>query len=109
MMRLTQLVLFALLSAAAFAQAAPEKPATGYTVQQTLEFGGRMVSQNGNPSVFNTFVDLHSGPRLLEQSLEVRSRNHHGFFFDALTLRGSGYGGDPNSLTLLRMTKDHWY
>ncbi len=98
-----------LLAASVGAQQPPADTTSNYSVQQSVEFGGRIVSQDGSLPLFNTFVDMHSGPRLLEQSLELRARDHHGSLFDSFLVRGSGYGGDPNSLTLLRAKKERWY
>ena len=42
-----------------------------YTVQQTVEFGGRVASVNGNQATYDTFTDEHSGPRLLGQNLTM--------------------------------------
>jgi hypothetical protein len=59
--------------------------------------------------MFNTMVDLHRGPRLLEQTLEVRSRNHAGMFFDSLSYSGFGYGGDPSTVARVRLDKNRLY
>jgi hypothetical protein len=37
-----------------------------YNVQQTAEVGYRVDWINGNQDTYDTFVDLHSGPRLLD-------------------------------------------
>jgi len=83
---------------------APEGVAAGnYQIQQSVELGWRYTTSSGNGSIYDTFVNLHTGPRLLEQSLEVQSVNHAGALFDNLSLASFGYGGDPNSATRLRM------
>jgi hypothetical protein len=92
------------------AQDAQEGKVTGnYVVTQSVEFGTRIVDVNGNQDVYDTFVDLHTGPRLLEQSLNMRSINHAGAIFDNLWMSSFGYGGDPEGATRLRMYKNHWY
>src|SRR4029079_4365475 len=80
-----------------------------YNIQQVVEFGGRITEQSGNASVYNTFVNLHSGPRLYEQTLSMRSLNHEGMFFDNLYVSSFGYGGDPTSGTRLRTYKNKIY
>ena len=80
-----------------------------YTVQQTIEVGARFIGQDGNTAVYDTFVNLQTGPRILEQSLNMRSRDHDGLLFDELNLESFGYGGDPNTASRLRMSKDRWY
>jgi len=80
-----------------------------YNVRQSIEVGYRNSNVTGNLANYNTFVDLNTGVRLFEQSLDVRSLNHNGPFFDNLSLYNFGYGGDPNDLTRLRVSKNKWY
>lgn len=80
-----------------------------YNVRQSAEFGGRIADFDGNQGTYNSFVNLYSGPRLLDYSLEVRSLNHAGSLFDNLTINTFGYGGDPNALTRIRASKNKWY
>ena len=44
-----------------------------YTVRQSIEFGGRITETNGNQQMYDTLVNLQSGPRLLGQELSMRS------------------------------------
>jgi hypothetical protein len=81
----------------------------GYETTQTGEFGGRITNFGGNRGVWDTFVNLGSGPRLLEYSLDMHSPSHTGFLFDDLTLNNFGYGGDPNDLSRLRILKGTLY
>jgi hypothetical protein len=83
--------------------------AGNYRIKQSVEVGWRAADINGNGAVFDTLVDLHTGPRLLENTFEMQSLNHKGLLFDTLMLTGSGLGGDPNTLTRLRADKDRWY
>jgi hypothetical protein len=80
-----------------------------YNIHQTYEFGYRNSDVNGNLANYNTFVSLNSGVRLFEQSLDIRSLNHAGLFFDTLSMYSFGYGGDPNDITRLRIGKNKWY
>ena len=103
----------ALLAISAAAQSAP-KPAEGldsgnYNFHQTIEFGYRFADISGNPANYGTFVNLNSGVRLFEQSLDIRSLNHAGSFFDNLSMHSFGYGGDPSNVTRLRIGKNKWY
>src|SRR6516162_3135480 len=52
-----------------------------YNIRQTIEFGYRATDVSGNQANYDTFVNLHDGARLFEQSLDVRSLNHTGLFF----------------------------
>jgi hypothetical protein len=80
-----------------------------YNVQQSIEFGYRHSDFSGSRSVYDTFVNLDSGPRLLDYTLGMRSLDHQGKLFDNLFLTGFGYGGDPNNLTQLRVSKNRWF
>src|ERR1700722_20408717 len=80
-----------------------------YNVQQSVEVGYRSASINGNNDTYNTFVNLESGLRLFDYTLDMRSLDHHGFLFDNLHFSNFGYGGDPNDVTRLRMDKNKWY
>jgi len=96
------------------AQTAPQQPTQGvdsgnYNIRQTIEFGYRSTDVNGNQANYGTFVDLQSGVRLFEQSLDMRSLNHDGLLFDSLSMYNFGYGGDPDNLTRLRIGKNKWY
>jgi hypothetical protein len=107
-------VIFGLgLGAPAQTAAPPAPPVEGidsgnYNFRQTFEFGYRNTDVSGNKANYNTFVNLNSGFRLLEQSLDVRSLDHTGPF-DLLSMHSFGYGGDPNDVTRLRISKNKWY
>jgi hypothetical protein len=101
------------LGVAAFAQDA-EKPPEGvnsgsYNVRQTAEFGYRFTNFTGSQAVYNTFVNLRPGARLLDYKLDMRSLNHQGIFFDNLSFSNFGYGGDPNNVSRLRIYKNKIY
>jgi hypothetical protein len=80
-----------------------------YNIQQTIEFGYRASEINGNIDTYNTFVNLGSGVRLFDYTLDMRSLNHEGLFFDDLNFSNFGYGGDPNDVTRLHIDKNKWY
>ncbi len=80
-----------------------------YEIRQSAEFGGRITGRSGNIGVWDTFVNLGSGPRLLEYTLDVHSPTHNGVLFDDLTFTNFGYGGDPNNLSRIRVLKGTLY
>jgi hypothetical protein len=80
-----------------------------YNIQQTIEFGYRASEINGNQDTYNTFVNLGSGVRLFDYTLDMRSLNHNGLLFDDLNFSNFGYGGDPNDVTRLHIDKNKWY
>src|ERR1700757_784977 len=66
------LAILVLLPAAAIAQNPPApagnsedegKTVGTYRVKQAIEFGGHISDSNGSQELWNTFVNLHSGPR----------------------------------------------
>src|SRR5580698_6325735 len=84
----------ALTTPAAASQAAPQasspnestnKTAGDYTVQQSIEFGYRDSLINGNLNNYDTFENLTSGVRLFDYSVDMRSIDHKGIFFDNLS------------------------
>ncbi len=95
------------------AQSNPEpqegKVTGNYVMQQTIELGYRFTDINGNTSVYDTFVNLQDGPRVLDYTLNMRSIVHEGSIFDSLYFTNAGYGGDPNNYSRLRVSKNRWY
>ena len=90
----------------------PETPGTtagGYEIKQSAEFGGRISGFTGNAGVWDTFVNLGSGPRLLEYTLDLHSPTHEGLLFDDLSFSNYGFGGDPNNVSHLRVLKGTLY
>jgi hypothetical protein len=85
------------------------KDSGGYHIQESLEVGYRYSSIDGNIDTYDTFVNLGSGLRLFDYTLDMRSLNHNGVLFDNLSLSNFGYGGDPNDVTRLRLNKNKWY
>jgi len=81
----------------------------GYQVQQSIEFGYRFTDVNGSNQVYNTFINQHEGPRLLEQTLNMYSVNHSGLAFDRLSANTFGWGGDPENAARLQVSKNLWY
>ena len=77
-----------------------------YNIHSTIEFGYRLNEVTGNQNTYDTFENLGSGVRLFNFDFQMRSLDHHGFFFDTLSLSSFGYGGDPNDVTRLRMEKN---
>jgi hypothetical protein len=80
-----------------------------YAVQQSLEFGYRDSIIHGNLNNYDTFENLTSGVRLFDYSVDMRSIDHKGPFFDNLSFVNSGYGGDPNDISRLRIDKSNVY
>jgi hypothetical protein len=80
-----------------------------YNIRQSIEFGGRFTNISGDSQAYNTFVNLQQGPRLLDFTTEMRSLDHHATMFDRLYFSTFGYGGEPNLVSRLRISKNKWY
>lgn len=80
-----------------------------YNIKQSIEFGGRFTSIGGDTQGYDTFVNLQQGPRLLGFTTEMQSLDHHGTIFDRFSFSNFGYGGDPNDVSRLRVSKNRWY
>jgi hypothetical protein len=80
-----------------------------YNIKQSIEFGGRLTSIGGDVPTYDTFVNLQEGARLLGFTVQMNSLNHHGAPFDRLYFTNFGYGGDPNEVSRLRISKNAWY
>lgn len=80
-----------------------------YRITQSITFGGRIADFSGNGSLWSTFVNVRSGPRLLENNFDMRSLQKQGTLFDEFSFHTFGFGGDPNNLTRVRLAKYRWY
>lgn len=99
-----------LMTAAAAAQDPKPFSADGYTIHQTADLGGHIVQQSGSTAMYDTLVNLQSGPRVLGQTLEMHAipgAKHP--FFDTLFAASNGFGGDPTNFVTLRMSKGKLY
>ena len=100
-------------STVAWAQADPSDvkgiDSGGYNIHQTVDFGYRANWVSGDQDTYDTFINLGQGLRLFDYSLDMRSLNHDGLFFDNLSFSNFGYGGDPNDVTRLRIQKNKVY
>jgi hypothetical protein len=82
----------------------------GYTIHQSIDLGARVVNTSGSGEMYDTLVNLQSGPRVLSQTLDMHSvANAYHPLFDDLMESSSGYGGDPYDVTTLRMSKGKVY
>ncbi len=87
----------------------PGKTSGNYNTQQNIEFGYRDSLIHGNLGNYDTFLNYGSGWRLFDYNLDMHSTHHHGLLFDDLSFNNFGYGGDPNSVSRLRVDKNKWY
>jgi len=104
------LVAMLLFSLPSFAQEETKGINSGnYNIQQSIEAGYRQDWIDGNQATYGTFVNLLPGLRLMDYTMNMRSVNHQGIFFDNLSFSNFGYGGDPDNVSRLRIQKNKWY
>jgi hypothetical protein len=91
----------------------PDTPMTvpeGYAIHQTVDLGGRIANTTGSGAMYDTLVNLQSGPRVLGETFEMHALpGKKNTLIDSLSAIGSGFGGDPNSFTKLDFSKGKIY
>lgn len=95
------------------AQIVPTTPPTapkGYSVHESINLGGHMVGLSGSGAMYNTMVNMTSGPRVLGETFNMRAlpTNKHPLF-DHLSGFSNGFGGDPNNYASLTLYKGKIY
>src|ERR1039458_7423178 len=50
-----------------------ETVSDGYTIHQSVDLGVRVVDTSGSSGMYDTLVNLQSGPRILGQTLDMHS------------------------------------
>jgi hypothetical protein len=82
----------------------------GYAIHQSVDLGGRMANTTGSGAMYDTLVNMDSGPRVLGETFELHALpGKKGTLVDSLSAFGSGFGGDPNNLTRLNFSKGKIY
>ncbi|HKW24285.1 MAG TPA: hypothetical protein VJN48_00795, partial [Terriglobales bacterium] len=91
------------------AAAAEGKQISDYHVEQSIELGYRFSEVNGSGAMYDTFLNQHAGPRFLDQTLSMHSLNNDGVLFDDLNVSSFGWGGDPENVGRVGLSKNKWY
>lgn len=88
----------------------PMSAPNGYSLHQSIDLGGRIVNTAGSGAMYNTLVNMRSGPRVLGETFEMRALpgKTHGLV-DTISAFGSGFGGDPNDFARLNAAKGKAY
>lgn len=87
-----------------------EKTLGNYSMHSSVELGGVITQKDGSRAMWATMVNEGTGMRVLNQSLELRSLNPSKTpFFDTLSTASFGYGGEPNDVSFLKMSKGKLY
>lgn len=93
---------------------APESRITvpeGYTLHHAIDVGGRITNQMGSGAMYDTLVNLQSGPRIQGESFELKAIPQEGrtTLVDDLSAFSTGLGGDPYNFTKLDFSKGKVY
>jgi hypothetical protein len=83
---------------------------SGYATHHTADLGGHLVGVTCSGAVYDTLVNIHSGPRVLGQTFTMHAlegTKHP--LMDDLTMFSSGFGGDPNNFAKMDMSKGKVY
>jgi hypothetical protein len=87
-------------------QTAPD----GYTLHESIDLGGRVANIYGSGAMYDTLVNLQSGPRIMGETFELRALpNTKNALVDHLKAFTSGLGGDPNNVAKLDFSKGKFY
>ena len=82
----------------------------GYVIGQSADLGGHLVGVSGSGAMYDTLVNLHSGPRVLGQTYTmhaIEGAKHP--LMDSLSAFSSGFGGDPINFARLSFFKGKAY
>jgi hypothetical protein len=115
----TGVALAIMLTGAAFGQSvsqvapAPDAPMSvpnGYSVHQAIDLGGRFNDVVGSGAMYDSLLNMHTGPRVLGETFEMHALpGKKNTFVDDLTAFGSGFGGDPANVAKLDFSKSKYY
>src|SRR5271154_4913997 len=82
----------------------------GYVIHQSIDLGGHITENSGSSAMYDTLVNIQSGPRILDSTFQMFAVNPaHALLFDRLTSSSFGYGGDPYNVTRLNFSKGRIY
>jgi hypothetical protein len=82
----------------------------GYSAHGSVDVGGHIAGITGSNAMYDTLVNMQTGPRALGETFEMRAlpgQKHT--LFDTLKAIGTGFGGDPNSFSKLDFSKGKIY
>jgi len=82
----------------------------GYSVHESVDLGGRMAGLSGSGAMYDTMVNLQSGPRVLGETFKLHALpGAKNTPLDDLQVFASGFGGEPNNFAKLDFSKGKYY
>ena len=90
----------------------PDAPATqdGYAIHHTADLGGHIANISGSGAMYDTLINIHSGPRVLGQTFTMHALpgTKHSLL-DDLSVFSNGFGGDPINFAKMDFSKGKLY
>ena len=82
----------------------------GFVVHETVDLGGHIAGIVGSGAMYDTLVNIHTGPRVLGETFTLHALpgSKHALL-DSLTAFSNGFGGDPNNYAKLDFSKGKLY
>jgi hypothetical protein len=82
----------------------------GFVIHNTVDLGGHLANVTGSGAMYDTLVNVHSGPRVLGQTYTMHAvpGSKH-TLFDDLSAFSAGFGGDPNNFAKMDISKGKLY
>jgi hypothetical protein len=111
-------MLFAAAGIAVAQETAPAAPAkepkfstpNGYYSHHSADLGGRIANPVGSGAMYDTLVNLQSGPRVLGETFEMHALpGNKKAPVDNISAFGTGFGGDPLIIAKLTAEKGKWW
>jgi hypothetical protein len=89
---------------------APMSIPAGYSVHESVDIGGRVTSQAGSGAMYDTMVNLQSGPRVLGETFMLHALpGTKNTPLDDMRIFATGFGGDPYSFAKMDFSKSKLY
>jgi hypothetical protein len=82
----------------------------GFAIHQTVDLGGHVAGIFGSTAMYDTLVNIHSGPRVLGETYTMHAvpGSKHSYL-DSLTAFSTGFGGDPYNYAKMDFSKGKVY
>jgi hypothetical protein len=92
------------------APAAQPTAPNGYALHESIDLGGHMAGISGSGAMYDTMVNLESGPRVLGETFQLHAlpgAKHT--LLDSLSAFSNGWGGDPDNFARIDFYKGNLY
>ena len=90
--------------------AAPMSVPAGYSIHESVDLGGRVSGIAGSGAMYDTMVNLHTGPRVLGETFELHALpGTKNAPLDDMRIFASGFGGEPYSFAEMDFSKSKFY